>query len=67
LLQTLAQIGAEATQLFDAGDDAVLFGEGGPKVKPKSFDLVCALPTRQHEASEASRISCQFRPGAPVG
>jgi hypothetical protein len=29
LLQTLAQIGAEATQLFDAGDDAVLFGEGG--------------------------------------
>jgi len=27
LLQALAQVGAEVAQLFDAGDDAVLFGE----------------------------------------
>jgi hypothetical protein len=27
LLQALAQVGAEVTQLFDAGDDAALFGE----------------------------------------
>ena len=28
LVQALVQVGAEVAQVFDAGDDAVLFGEG---------------------------------------
>ena len=36
LLQVFAQIGAEATQLFDAGDDAVLFGEGWDRQRERS-------------------------------
>lgn len=41
MLQALAQIGAEATQLFDAGNDAVLFGEGreGDQRQPHVTDV----------------------------
>ena len=70
LMQALAQVGAEAAQLFDAGDDAVLFGEGRNR-EGAAFQLCrvdrgevgCLFGRTGEECSGIGGVEVQLGPG----